>query len=51
MVPPLTIPGVIPGISILVIASNVASGLEKGFGLELEFLPGYCVGGTVANHI
>ena len=38
MVLPLTIPGVIPGISILVIASNVASELEKGFDLELEFL-------------
>ena len=33
-----TTPGVIPGISILVIASNVANGLEKGFDLVLEFL-------------
>lgn len=38
MVLPLIIPGVILGISILVIASNIANGLEKGIDLELEFL-------------
>ena len=38
MVLPLIIPGVILGISILVMASNIANGLEKGFDLELEFL-------------
>ncbi|HMB77687.1 MAG TPA: ABC transporter permease [Kiloniellaceae bacterium] len=38
MVIPLVIPGVILGISILVLASNLANGLEDAFGLELEFL-------------
>ena len=38
MVLPLIIPGVILGISILVMASNIANGIEKSFDLELEFL-------------
>lgn len=38
MVLPLVIPGVILGISILVLASNVANGLEDAINLELEFL-------------
>lgn len=38
MVLPLVIPGVILGISILVLASNVANGVDDAFGLELEFL-------------
>ncbi len=38
MVLPLVIPGVIMGISILVLASNIANGVESGTGLELEFL-------------
>jgi len=38
MVLPLVIPGVILGISILVLASNIANGLENNTGIELEFL-------------
>lgn len=38
MIVPLVIPGVILGISILVLASFVANGLEDAFGIELEFL-------------
>ena len=38
MILPLVIPGVILGISILVLASNLANGLENHFDLELEFL-------------
>ena len=38
MVLPLVIPGVILGISILVLASDVANGLDDAIGLELEFL-------------
>ena len=38
MIVPLVIPGVILGISILVLASSVANGLEDAYGLELEFL-------------
>ncbi|MGQ7846891.1 ABC transporter permease [Granulosicoccus sp. 3-233] len=38
MVLPLVIPGVILGISILALASNVANGVEEAFSLELEFL-------------
>jgi len=38
MVIPLVIPGVILGISILVLASSVANGLEEGYGIELDFL-------------
>jgi spermidine/putrescine transport system permease protein len=38
MVLPLVIPGVILGISILVMASNIANGLEDGYNIELEFL-------------
>ncbi len=38
MVLPLVIPGVILGISILVMASNVANGLEDNYDIELEFL-------------
>ncbi len=38
MVLPLVIPGVILGISILVLASDVANGLDDALGLELEFL-------------
>lgn len=38
MVLPLVIPGVILGISILVLASNVANGIEDRFNLELELL-------------
>lgn len=38
MVLPLVIPGVIMGISILVLASNIANGVESSTGLELEFL-------------
>ena len=38
MVLPLVIPGVILGISILVLASDLANGAEDAFGLELEFL-------------
>ncbi|WP_420349403.1 ABC transporter permease [Pelagibius sp.] len=38
MIVPLVIPGVILGISILVLASSVANGLEDRYGLELEFL-------------
>lgn len=38
MVLPLVIPGVILGISILALASNVANGVEESFNIELEFL-------------
>jgi spermidine/putrescine transport system permease protein len=38
MVLPLVIPGVILGISILVLASNMANTLEDAWGVELEFL-------------
>ena len=38
MIVPLVIPGVILGISILVLASTVANGLEDAYGIELEFL-------------
>ncbi|PIB24733.1 ABC transporter permease [Amylibacter kogurei] len=38
MILPLVIPGVILGISILVLASNMANGVEDRFNLELEFL-------------
>lgn len=38
MVLPLVIPGVILGISILVMASNIANGLEDSYDIELEFL-------------
>ncbi len=38
MVLPLIIPGVILGISILVMASNMANGVENSTGIELEFL-------------
>ena len=38
MILPLVIPGVILGISILVMASNIANGLEDGYNIELEFL-------------
>ena len=35
---PLVIPGVILGISILVLASTVANGLENNYDIELEFM-------------
>ncbi|WP_338549356.1 ABC transporter permease [Roseovarius phycicola] len=38
MVLPLVIPGVILGISILVLASTVANGVEETFNYEIEFL-------------
>jgi spermidine/putrescine transport system permease protein len=38
MILPLVIPGVILGFSILVMASNIANGLEDKFNFELEFL-------------
>ena len=38
MVLPLVIPGVILGISILVLASNIANAVESSAGIELEFL-------------
>ena len=38
MILPLVIPGVILGISILVLASNIANGVEDKFNVELEFL-------------
>ncbi|WP_146343921.1 ABC transporter permease [Phaeobacter marinintestinus] len=38
MILPLVIPGVILGISILVMASNIANGVEDRFDYELEFL-------------
>lgn len=38
MILPLVIPGVILGISILVMASNIANGVEDRFNYELEFL-------------
>ena len=45
MVVPLVIPGVILGISILVLASTVANGVEETFNYEIEFLrPGRLLG-------
>ncbi|MEM7075303.1 MAG: ABC transporter permease [Pseudomonadota bacterium] len=38
MVVPLVIPGVILGISILVLASTVANGVEEAFNFEIDFL-------------
>lgn len=38
MVVPLVIPGVILGISILVLASSVANTLDEGYGIDLGFL-------------
>jgi spermidine/putrescine transport system permease protein len=38
MVLPLVIPGVILGISILVLASTIANTLDDSFGIDLEFL-------------
>ncbi|WP_029059989.1 ABC transporter permease [Stappia stellulata] len=38
MVIPLVIPGVILGISILVIASNMANYFDRGLGIDLDFL-------------
>ncbi len=38
MILPLVIPGVILGISILVMASNIANGLEDGLNIEIEAL-------------
>lgn len=38
MILPLVIPGVILGISILVMASNIANGIEDRYNYELEFL-------------
>ncbi|HEY9566558.1 MAG TPA: ABC transporter permease [Thalassobaculum sp.] len=38
MVVPLVIPGVILGISILVLASSIANGLDDRFGIDLGFL-------------
>ena len=38
MILPLVIPGVILGISILVMASNIANGVDDRFAIELEFL-------------
>ena len=38
MIVPIVIPGVILGISILVLASNVANTADDRFGMELEFL-------------
>ena len=38
MIVPLVIPGVILGISILVLASTVANGVEETFNYEIEFL-------------
>jgi len=38
MIMPLVIPGVILGISILVLASTIANGVEDTYGLQLEFL-------------
>jgi spermidine/putrescine transport system permease protein len=38
MVVPLVIPGVILGISILVLASSVANGLEEDYGIDIGFL-------------
>lgn len=38
MVVPLVIPGVILGISILVLASSLANGLEENYGIDLGFL-------------
>ncbi|WP_377294943.1 ABC transporter permease [Rhizobium sp. SG2393] len=38
MIVPLVIPGVILGISILVLASMIANGVEESFGLEWDFL-------------
>ncbi len=38
MVLPLVIPGVILGISILVLASTIANGLDDNYGIDLDFL-------------
>lgn len=38
MVIPLVIPGVILGISILVLASTIANGLDDSYGIDLDFL-------------
>ncbi|MDP2733462.1 MAG: ABC transporter permease, partial [Hoeflea sp.] len=38
MVVPLVIPGVILGISILLLASNIANGAEESLSLDLDFL-------------
>jgi hypothetical protein len=38
MVLPLVIPGVILGISILLLASNIANGVEETLSLDLDFL-------------
>lgn len=38
MVIPLVIPGVILGISILVLASNIVNSVDKAIGIELDFL-------------
>ncbi len=38
MILPLVIPGVILGISILVLASTLANGLEDSYGIDLDFL-------------
>jgi len=38
MVIPLVIPGVILGISILVLASNIVNAVDKAIGIELDFL-------------
>jgi spermidine/putrescine transport system permease protein len=38
MVLPLVIPGVILGISILLLASNIANGVEEALSLDLDFL-------------
>ena len=38
MIVPLVIPGVILGISILVLASSIANGVEESTGYEIEFL-------------
>ena len=38
LVVPLVIPGVILGISILVLASSIANGFEDNLDLELDFL-------------
>lgn len=38
MVVPLVIPGVILGISILVLASTIANGLDDGYGIDIGFL-------------
>src|SRR5260221_14524184 len=43
MLAPLVIPGVILGISILVLSSTIANGLDDRFGLDIDALrPGWC---------